>query len=88
MVIYHGAGERQCDPDITWTGCPSARAPAMLCTMPKASGAGYRLSALVERIHQAHRCAYVPTEGKGRGGPMSRDMEGGEMAESDRLVKA
>jgi hypothetical protein len=56
--------------------------------MPKASGAGNRLSVPVERIHQAHRCAYVPTEGKGRGGPMSRDKEGGEMAESDRLVKA
>jgi hypothetical protein len=44
--------KKRCDPDVgtdQGTGCPSARAPATLCTVPMVSGAGYSLGA-------AHMC--------------------------------
>ena len=49
----------------TRTGCPSARAPATLCSVPMASGTG---DSYVGGAKPPAHCAYVPTEGGGRGG--------------------
>jgi hypothetical protein len=39
-----------------------------------------------KRTRIRERRAYVFTEGKGRGGPTSRNMEGGETAETNAKV--
>ena len=54
---------------VTWTstrtGCPSAQAPAMLCSVPMASSTG---DSYISGAKPPAHCAYVPTEGGGRGG--------------------
>ena len=74
---YTTVQERRCDPDVDTNRVSPCSGTSYALRRAKGFRRRQQSSALVERIHQAHRRAYVPTGGKGRGGTTSRGMEGG-----------